>query len=109
MRLPILPSKKDWMMKVYILAFAYGSPSRQEMLDFLDTLPEIKNWRASEGVIYLAAEISDDQIAEKIRAKYPKLRFIVTQISSATSQGWGAGALWEFIAKPKAVSPDAKQ
>lgn len=97
-------------MNCYIMtweAHYEGKPSvavdRQDLLDFLDTLPSVVNWRASTGAVFLVSQEHANSIADQIHKKFPKLRFLVGKIGSADCQGWTEQITWDFIRKPRPV------
>jgi hypothetical protein len=79
---------------------------RQKLLDALDTMPNITNWRASTGAVFIVADesVEVNTIADQLIAKLPDLRFVVSTISSKTSQGFTDKDTWAFITDPKPVS-----
>lgn len=93
-------------MKTYLMSWAdYTTtpgalPTRQEILNFLDTLSIVKHWRASLGAIFIVTE-SPQQIGEAIRAKFANLHFVITPVDLADTWGWGDKQTWDFIWHPK--------
>lgn len=95
-------------MKCYLLTWdrlvVDDNKRRQEFIDFLDTIPEIVNWRASVGVILLVSDLPAEIIQEKIRAKFPKeLGFLLVPINIHDAQGYTNRETWEFIRNSNAV------
>jgi hypothetical protein len=78
--------------------------SRQILLDALNKMSIIENWRAAVGAIFMASNASDDEIADGIHKAIPGLTFIVSEIEIATSQGIADKKTWDFITFPKRVS-----
>jgi hypothetical protein len=77
---------------------------RQEILDFLDTIPEIVNWRATTGIILLVSELTADEIIDKLHEKFPKLGFIVAPVNIDDVQGIANKETWDFIRYPKSAN-----
>jgi hypothetical protein len=72
---------------------------RQVILDFLDTLPEVYNWRANLRAIFIVSDASHELLSEKIHTRFPGLLHIVALISGETCQGWVDQDTWDFIEK----------
>jgi len=90
-------------MKCFVLVFHHTELERQKMLDFLDTVSEVANWRANVGAIFIASEASDEKLAAKIHNKFPALRFVVAQIEGDNAQGWTDEETWDFIYRPHSI------
>lgn len=91
-------------MKPYILTFSYMVVPRQQMLDFLDTIPGIvRNWRAVESFIIVTSDMHDVSVlSNAIHSRFPSLRFILAEIDGTNSQGWLDRVTWDFINNPRA-------
>jgi hypothetical protein len=76
---------------------------RQEVINFIDSVPEIVNWRASTGGIFLVSNASPKIISTKINAKFPKLTFIISPIAIQSTWGWADKETWDFIRNPQPV------
>jgi hypothetical protein len=74
---------------------------RSVVLDSLDKIPEIENWRANIGAIFIASKSSASEISDSIRQKIPGLMHMVIPIDLAHMQGWADRDTWEFILKPR--------
>jgi len=46
-------------------AIMYTGAERQSMIDIVDKIPEILNWRAASGVIFVISEKDENWIADK--------------------------------------------
>jgi hypothetical protein len=75
----------------------------KEIVDYLDTLQDIKNWRNDVGAIFLVSELSPTQLHSKIHRKFPELRYIITPIDINDIEGWAPKDTWDFIRYPKPV------
>jgi hypothetical protein len=95
-------------MKCYVLTWDRlvndDGKRRQEFLDFLDTIPEIVNWRGTVGIILIASDLSGEQIQEKIRARFPKeLGFLIFPVNINDTQGYTNKDTWDFIRNPRPI------
>jgi hypothetical protein len=94
------------MNQCYILSWApyfHGTATlvdRQQLLDLLDTIPGVINWRTASGVIFLVTNNPTD-VFEKLRAKFPSLFFAMAAIKIESTWGWGDPVTWEFIRRPR--------
>jgi hypothetical protein len=86
-------------MKCY--AIMHSGTDRQNILDVLDGIPEILNWRAASGAIFVVSQKGENWISDKIHAAFPDAIFLVATIDIATSQGYQDKETWEFIERPK--------
>jgi hypothetical protein len=75
--------------------------NRQQILDMLDKDPQIKNWRASTGAIFIASEVSAKQLSEALHGTFPKLHFIIAPIDIEKTWGYSDKDTWEFIRRPQ--------
>jgi hypothetical protein len=74
------------------------------MIDLIDKIPEIVNWRASIGVIFLVSEKNENWISEKIHAGLPPdAAYLVSTITIDGSQGYLDAESWDFIRNPRRV------
>jgi hypothetical protein len=74
---------------------------QKELTDFINTVPEIVNWRADAGAIFIVSDQHENKLSEIIHGKFPKLRFIIAPIIIQNIQGWASNDTWEFIKNPK--------
>jgi hypothetical protein len=84
--------------------FSWGSRTessrlidRQDILDGLDKMPEISNWRASTGVIFFVSSEDMFRLSDKIHARFPDLLFMITPIRVSSAAGWTDRETWAFI------------
>jgi hypothetical protein len=88
-------------MNCYLLTFHYTSLSeRQVMLNFLDTVPEVLNWRAVSGAIFIISST----LTFKIHKGFPALNFFLTPVFGTNINGWADMETWDFISNPKSSS-----
>jgi hypothetical protein len=73
---------------------------RQELLQYLDTLPEVLNWfTALPGQVIMVSEQTPNEIGAKVRARFPNHFFTVSGISGI--DGWMTKGFWDFVNNPK--------
>lgn len=85
-------------------ALMWSDFARDKLIAAVDKVPEIVNWRASSGAIFLVSEESDNWLAEKIHEIVPELKtFLVTKIDMEHAQGYQDKQTWDFIQNPRAV------
>jgi len=97
-------------MTCYMLTWDRLKPDdgkrRQELMDFLDTIPEVVNWLGTTGVILLVSDMGVDALNDKIHAKFPKLGFFILPVTSDMIGGNSTKLAWDFIANPKPAEND---
>lgn len=90
------------MMRPYLFCFNATMGSRQQVVDFLDTLPQILNWYAPlPQSIILISDQPARTLRELIHNRYPQSFFIITEIQSKGADGWLPKAAWDFINRPR--------
>lgn len=86
------------MLKPFILVYNTFQLTRQEILDFLDSRPEVKNWYAFLPTsIMIISDRTAYQLAEIFRQKYPNTYFIISEIPYGNNDGWLDKKVWSFI------------
>lgn len=88
--------------RCFIVTFNPFSLSRQSVLDFLDTQPDVLNWaspNALHGQVIVVSERSCSDIAGLIRARFSGEMFTVSTISEI--EGWMDQGYWNFVNAPK--------
>jgi hypothetical protein len=88
-------------MKCYAVISASPAEEREKLLEVIDKLPEIVNWRTASGAIFVVSEKSENWISNKIHAVFPSLIFLVTLIDVEQSQGYQDEETWKFMQNPK--------
>jgi hypothetical protein len=84
-----------------------GLIDRQNILDFLNTLPnDVSIWRASTGAIFFASNSTVKEISEKVHGKFPGLHFMISPIQIENIWGWTDKDTWEFIRTGRRQSND---
>ncbi len=74
---------------------------RQILLNALDATPEILNWRASVGAVFVVSASPINVLADRIRQKVPGLHFVITPVDIKQIQGWADKETWDFISRPR--------
>lgn len=90
------------MLTPYLFSFNCLAMPRQQVLDFLDTLPQVLNWYAvlAESIIVIS-EHNAAELRELIRNRYPYTFFIITEIPRGNNDGLLPKAAWDFINNPR--------
>ncbi|UBD63953.1 hypothetical protein K6V25_13445 [Bacteroides salyersiae] len=84
-------------MKTYILIYSDLLGSKQEVIDLLNSIPAINNWRTDiTNSFFIKSESTADEIADSIIEKKTNVRFFISEISS-NMQGWLPKDAWKFI------------
>ena len=86
------------------LIMVHDSTDRQKILDALNELPEVVNWRAAVGGIFLATprSVTADKIGRDLAPKIPGVKFVIAAVDGL-AQGNADDLTWEFLNKPKPV------
>jgi hypothetical protein len=79
----------------------HSGTERQKIIDLIDKIPEIVNWRGVSGAIFVASDKNENWISERIHAGFPELTYLVAQIKIDDSQGYLDKETWDFIRKPR--------
>ena len=75
--------------------------TKQMILNFLDSRPEVKNWVTTTSTsIVMASDQNVNYLSDLIRNKFPGVNFILAEVTSAQSDGWTDRRLWDFILNP---------
>jgi hypothetical protein len=89
------------MLKPFLLVFNDTQITRQTILNYLDTRPEIKNWFAFlPAAVFIISDHTAPSLAGLIRNVFPGKDFVVTEVTSGSNDGWLARNVWEFINYP---------
>ncbi|MBV9861115.1 MAG: hypothetical protein JO267_03095 [Alphaproteobacteria bacterium] len=72
---------------------------RQDILNYLDKMPEVANWRASTGAIFIVTNANGMYLSTKIHEAMPRLLFAIVPIDSRQMWGWSDPDTWKFIAQ----------
>jgi hypothetical protein len=88
--------------RCFVLNFNPLSLSRQLLLDFLDTQPDVANWltaNALPGQVIVVSERSSSEVAALIRTRFSGESFTVSSVSEI--DGWINQGYWDFVNAPK--------
>lgn len=86
------------MRRSYLFVYSDDVGPRDDVRDFLDSVPEILNWRYDlPNSFYLVSEKSANELAQKVR-EFTKDsgRFIILEITK-NKQGWLPKSTWTMI------------
>ena len=90
------------MMTPYLFSFNATMGTRQQVLTYLDSLPQVLNWYAvlPEAVIIISRQ-SSSKLSDLIHQRYPLSYFIIAEIPRDNNNGWLPKTAWDFINNPK--------
>jgi hypothetical protein len=75
---------------------------RDELLQKLDQMPEVLNWRASVGAIFIVSKAGSVQLSLQIHGALPRLQFVLVSITNSICTGWADNGTWDFVNNPRA-------
>lgn len=90
--------------KSYVVMFTPSFAERQQVQDFLDTVPEVTYWYAClPYCVFFTARLDAEELAKRFMAKFGTARgsFIVME-ANANRQGWMPHAAWHLLGNPEA-------
>jgi hypothetical protein len=76
---------------------------RQEVLNVLNAIPGVVNWRASIGAIFIISSLSATALSAQLRQKLPGLQHMIAPIDIAVTDGWADADTWSFLQYPSAA------
>ena len=85
----------------WLPAIGQSPIDRQQILNVLDTMPEVVNWRAAVGAIFIISPGSATTLSEQIRRKLPGLQHVITRIDGFNVDGWADAETWNFVQYPR--------
>jgi hypothetical protein len=88
--------------RCYVVNFNPFSLSRQSLLDFLDTQPDVVNWltaNALPGQVIVVSERSCSEVAALIRTRFSGESCTVSTVSEI--DGWMNQQYWDLVNAPK--------
>jgi hypothetical protein len=75
---------------------------QQQVLDFLDTRPEILNWFSIlPNSIFIVSDKTTIELTKIIHDRYPNAMFAISPIDPSQTGGWLTQLAWDFINNPK--------
>ena len=86
-------------MNTYLITYSDQLGTQEAVAKVIDNISEIADWRYDmQNCIYLKSMYSAVYLAEKIREKIPKGRFIIADISNNSMRnGYLTPETWNFI------------
>ena len=88
------------MRKSYLFAYNDVIGSREEIKTYLNSLPQILNWRYElPNSFYLVSELSADESADLILKFTNKKGFFIVTELNPNKQGWLPKKSWAVINK----------
>jgi hypothetical protein len=88
---------------VKCFAILWADLDRQKLIDFIDKIPEVRNWRAVSGTLFMITEKNENWLADKVHGEFPDLIFLIAPINLSDVQGYEDTETWAFIQNPKPV------
>jgi len=90
------------MWHCHMMTF-HGVVNRQKILDQLNTMPEVVNWRAAAGGIFIVTgvHITSSALALSLHGRLPDVFFVMAPIAGIHAQGNVDQKTWDFINYPK--------
>jgi hypothetical protein len=90
------------MLLPYLLIFNRDDGPRQEILDYLDTRREVKNWFAFlPDAIFIISDSDALTLSNLFSLKFPSRYFLITEVPAGKNNGWLIQRAWDFINNPK--------
>lgn len=90
------------MLRPFLLIFDIAHGPRQQIVDYLDTRPEVKNWFAFlPTAILVISDRNASDLAKIFREKFPARLFMVSEVQGTTTDGWQNQNVWDFLNNPK--------
>jgi hypothetical protein len=90
------------MLKAFLFVFNPIGPSRQTVLDHLDTCREVKNWFAFfSNSIFIISDHTVHELTAAVRKGLPQLQMVITEVPKGANNGWLDKKVWDFINNPK--------
>ena len=85
-------------MNCYLMSWARAEVARQQILDALDKIPSVLNWRASTGAIFIVSELSANALSDEINSLVPShVHFVLAPINIEQIHGYTDEKTWNFI------------
>jgi hypothetical protein len=89
------------MKKCFTLCFNILGPTREAVLEFLNSRPEILNWyTVLPGQVFVVSDRSAHDLSALLRARFSPFFFFVAEINPYTINGLLPTAAWEFVNQP---------
>lgn len=87
-------------LRRYVLGFNVLTVTRDQILAFLDTRPEVQNWYTIlPGQVYVISDRSASELAYLLRQRFAGELFTVAEI--ANIDGAMPPEVWDFLSNPR--------
>ena len=88
----------------YLVTMNQAAGTRQQLIDFLDSIPEVTFWHTClPSVVFCTSTLTAQELFEKIAARFGKdggKRYLV--LDTATDrQGWLPKQTWHMMTEPE--------
>ena len=91
-------------MKAFILSYNDPRIPDQDMVDFLDSRPEVLNWFTFlPNTIFLTSSRDIEVLTKIIGRKFPSTFFLISEYNSKKANGALTDEAWDFLNKPKSA------
>ena len=88
-------------MKTLLFSFNVGHIDPEIMQNRLNDAPEIKDWLLlTNGLVIIKTDHAHSEISAKIHVSFPGMKFLVTEITPPSCEGWMPQAFWDFLNQP---------
>jgi hypothetical protein len=89
-------------MNCYLMTWSGSNVNTQTILDALDKLSEIVNWRSATGGIFIVSDTPPNDLSELINNSIPKhVHFVLARLRIGETWGYTDEKTWEFIRRPR--------
>jgi hypothetical protein len=91
-------------MKPFLLTINSAQVAMPDLLQFLDSRLEIRNWHTPYPwtVLIIAAQgQTAATLASIVRGRFPGAQFVIADIAPNSADGWLPKAFWNLISDPK--------
>ena len=85
--------------KAYLFIYGNAVGSREEMVEFVDNIPQIENWRYElPNTFYLISNLSSQELYTIIQKRNREIGvFLIMEINPSNMQGWLSKESWDFL------------
>jgi hypothetical protein len=84
------------------LPFVNNVPvDRQVILNALNTVNGVLNWRASVGAVFIISNSTATVLSAQIQQKIPGLHHVIVPVDMTVTNGWADKETWEFLQRPR--------
>jgi hypothetical protein len=91
-------------VRAHLLIFDGSQITRKHVVEKIDHMSAIENWCAFfDNAICIASDADARSLSRSLRAEFPKLRFIITEVSPHKKGGWLPKSIWTFLNHPETI------